>query len=202
MNKLIASALGLLLALQNIAVGQAAPTLTFTAQTTTGNGSVVPILTWSTTPAATSCTASGDTTWTGTKAASGTATLSAVTSSKTYNLTCTWPADSSAVLTWVPPTQNTDNSPFTDPNGYNIHYGTSSTALSQTLKIPSPTTLTTTISNLAVGTWFFCIGTVNLNNVEGPCSNIASKVFATGSVSRSVGITVNPVPAAGVLTVS
>lgn len=202
MKKFSILILSAFLALQSLAEAQTAPSLTFTAQTTTGNGTVVPILTWSTTPAATSCIASGDPAWTGTKAASGTVTLATINQSKTYNLTCTWPADTSAILTWTAPTLNTDGSNFTDPNGYNIHYGTSSSSLTQSLRIPSPGTLTTTINSLTVGTWFFCIGTVNLNNIEGPCSNIASKTLSTGSVSRSVGITVNPVPAAGVLTVS
>lgn len=202
MKRILALSLGLLLALSSLVEAQTAPTLTFTAQTTTGNGSVVPILTWSTTPAATGCTASGDTTWTGAKAASGTITLPAITQSKTYNLTCTWPADDFAIANWTAPNKNTDGSNFTDPNGYNIHYGTSSTALTQSLRVPSPSAVTTTVTGLAPGTWFFCIGTVNLNNIEGPCSNIASKTLAAGSVTRTVGITVNPVPAAGVLTIS
>jgi hypothetical protein len=81
----------------------ASPTLTFTAQTTTGNGSVVPALTWATSPAAQSCTASGDPAWTGTKAAAGTQTLAAITSSKTYQLVCTWPGDTTATISWTDP---------------------------------------------------------------------------------------------------
>src|SRR5438477_5923085 len=89
--------------------------ITFTAQTVSGDGSVVPALTWSTAPVATGCTASGAANWTGAKGPSGAQTLAAITSSATYNLTCNWPADTTATVTWTNPVQNTDSTPYTDP---------------------------------------------------------------------------------------
>jgi hypothetical protein len=178
------------------ALAQVLPVLTFTAQTVTGNGSVTPIFTWSTQPAATSCTASGSSAWAGAKAAAGTQTLAPITSSKTYNLTCDWPGDTSARLTWVAPTMNTNNTPYTDPGGYKIYYGTAAASLNQPpITISNPATLSHTITALAAGQWFFAMTAFNLLNVESARTNTVSKTIAIAtSVQRSVGITVNPMP--------
>lgn len=188
--------LALLLAISGFAapaLAQTAPTITFTAQTTTGNGSVVPVLTWSTSPAATSCTASGD--WSGTKAAAGTETLPATQFSRTYNLACTWPADTQATLTWVAPTQNTNGTAYSDPKGFNVYFGTSPTAMTQVKAVTSPTAVSTVVSPLAIGTWSFTVKAVNSRDVESDPSNVATKTIAAGAASASVGITVNPKPA-------
>lgn len=172
------------------------PTLTFTAQTTTGAGSVVPVLTWSTTPAATSCTASGDATWTGTKAASGTQTLASISASKTYQLSCTWPGDTSATLTWTPPTQNTDGTALTNLAGYKVYRAATSAGVASA----TPTTVagnvtTHRFSSLAAGANFFGVTAYNSAGAESGMSNIASKtVSATETQNRSVAITVNPKP--------
>lgn len=171
-----------------------AQTLTFTAENTTGNGTVVPKLTWSTSPAATGCTASGD--WSGAKAAAGTETLAAINVSKTYNLTCAFPAPSSAVLSWTIPTTNTNGSAYTDPKGFNV-YGALSAAGLPTATARSgggPTSTGVTYTGLTAGTWFFCVKAVNLLNAESVCSNTATKTVIAGSQNKSVGITVNPVP--------
>lgn len=182
--------LGLMIA--GVSHAQTAPTLTFSAESVTGAGSVTPRLTWSTTPAAQSCTASGD--WSGTKAASGTETLAAITASRTYNLTCTWAAGSSATLRWTPPTTNTDGSTLTDLRIYTVHYGTSATALAQTKNITSAGANSDTVTGLTAGTWYFCVRAVNAASVSSDCSNIASKTLSASSVNRSVGIVVNPKP--------
>src|SRR5882757_8950711 len=103
---------------------QATGIINCAAATTTGSASVVPQLTWSTSPAATSCTASGD--WSGTLAAAGTQTLPAVTKSATYNLTCSW-VDNKAVVNWAAVTQNTNGLPYTDAKMSRIYYSTSQT---------------------------------------------------------------------------
>lgn len=100
----------LLVAIANPASAQT-PTLDFTVQTSTSDGrSIVPRLVWSTTPAAQGCTASGSSTWTGSKAASGDTTLAAIVATTSYSLSCTWPGDTTATITWTPPTTNTDGS--------------------------------------------------------------------------------------------
>jgi hypothetical protein len=206
MKKTILASLVLVAALSCAqALAQTTPTLTFTAETTTGAGSVVPKLTWATTPAATSCTASGDPAWTGTKAASGTQTLAAITMSKTYRLTCTWPGSTTATLSWVAPTTNTDGTALakcaasTDSGPclakYRISRGASATALTDTRDHNFPLGTTATWTGLAAGTHFFGIKAVTGDGVESALSNVVSKVVnPTATVDRDVAITVNPQP--------
>jgi hypothetical protein len=175
------------------AFGQAAtPTLTFAAENVTGLESVTPKLTWSTSPAATSCTASGD--WTGTKAAAGTETLAAIMVSKTYNLTCTWPSGTSVTLAWTAPTTNTNGTALTDLAGYTIHYGNTASNLNQTRQHMFPTSTGTPVPGLTAGEWFFCVRAVNALGAASDCSNTVSKTLTAGSVNKSVGIVVNPKP--------
>lgn len=187
------------------AFAQQTPTLTFTAQTTTGAGSVVPVLTWSTTPAATSCAASGDAAWTGAKAAAGTQTLAAITTSKTYQMTCTWPGDTTATLSWTAPTQNTDGTALakcasqtaTGPclRSFTVHRGASPTALSDTRNVDDRNATTYAWTGLTAGTHHFGVKAVNGDGVSSDLSNTASKVIVTTqNVNRSVAITVNPQP--------
>jgi len=181
------------------------PTLTFTAETTTGAGSVVPKLTWATTPAATSCTASGATDWTGSKAASGTQTLAAITTSKTYSLACTWPGDTKATLTWTAPTQNTDGTALakcasqtaTGPclRSFTLHEGPSATSLPNTKAVDDRNATSADWTNLIVGTHFFAVKAVTGDGQPSDISNVASKtITAAPNVSRNVAITVNPQP--------
>jgi hypothetical protein len=203
-----------LLAIASLAHGQ---TVTLTPSVTSGNGSINTTLTWSTTPAATSCTASGHASWTGPKAASGTQALPAITMSGSYNLTlaCTWPGDARAVISWIRPTTNTDGSALAQcavpvPTsggclaGFRVFKATAASMASPEMvpvNVPSAQTYTWNNINPA-GTYYFAVEAVNANGVPSALSNVASKVI-TSSVSRSesVTITVNPVPSAPVLSI-
>lgn len=176
----------------SLALAQTTPTLTFEVSTTTGATSVVPKLTWSTTPAAKSCSATDG--WTGAKAAAGTETLAAITASKTYGMTCSW-GDSSATLRWEPATQNTDGTPYTNAKGYRIRYGTSATALNQAVLMASPAVTSRVFDGLANGTWYFNIASVTTTDAESaPTAPPVSKVISLQTVTRSVAATVNPKP--------
>ena len=166
---------------------QTAGTITFTASPTSGTGSVVPRLTWSTTPVASSCTAGGA--WSGTKFASGTETLAAITASKTYSLTCTW-GNGSATINWARPTTNTDGSPLTNLAGYKVLYGTSTSALTNVKQINDPAATSTTISALQTGTWYFSVRAFNTSQVESDNSNVAQKAISSASASKSLTVTV------------
>jgi hypothetical protein len=189
-------------------------TLTFSASTTTGDGSVVPVLTWSTQPAAQSCVASGAADWAGAKAASGTQTLPAVSISQTYNLECTWPGDAIETLTWTNPGQNTDGSPYTDRGATVIRWRFENDPrtdlvgpgqqLATLLIAPAnggavqldPAFTTHTVTGLTqLGEQRFAAYACNMRAVCSEASNLAAKPF-TGmvTVTESVGITVNPVP--------
>ena len=110
--------------LGTLAQAQTAGTITFTAKQASATGSLAPVLTWSTTPVASSCTAGGA--WSGTKFASGTETLATITASKSYTLTCVW-GNGSASLNWTAPTKNTDGTSLTDLAGYKVVFGSSAT---------------------------------------------------------------------------
>ena len=173
-------------------IAAAQNTLTFTAETETGTETVTPVLSWDTTPAANTCTASGD--WTGNKGAFGIETLAPISSSATYNLTCEW-LDNTATLTWTAPTQNTDGTPLTDLTGFWVHYGATSGNYSVTVQYPDPNQTTAVITPLTPGLWFFVATAYNALGVESDFSNEAQKLLTQESDVKSVGITVNPKPA-------
>lgn len=175
-----------------------AQTVTFTAETTTGVGEVTPVLTWSTSPAADDCVASGD--WSGSKGPSGTETLAPITTGATYNLECSW-ADDDVQLDWTAPTLNTDGSPLTDLASFDIYYGTTQGGPYDNVEVIDDETQTSaTIAPLTVGTWCFVITASNANGVESDQSNEACQILADDLVTESVGITVNARPAPPVIT--
>lgn len=202
----LATLLALALLVGSCAHAQAAPTLTFTPEFTRGLESVVPKFTWSTTPAAASCAASGATDWTGTKPASGTATLAAITASKTYTLACSWPGDDKAVLTWTAPTTYTNGSPLTIAK-YQVRFGTNQadvdagTGSAQTRDHNFPTSTTATVTGITTpGTYFFCVRVLDAAGMPSDCGKSAAGVMPskviTGSAnqSRSIALTVDPKP--------
>ena len=83
-----------------------------------------------------------------------------------------------AVLNWSEPTLNTDGTPLTNLAGYTIYYGTSSSSLSNTISINSPSTTSYTITNLTAGTtYYFAIASVNTTGTSGPQSNVAGETL-------------------------
>jgi hypothetical protein len=175
-----------------------AQTLDFTLSASSSDGkTVTPKLTWATTPAATSCTASGDAAWAGTKAASGTATLAGVATSKTYILNCAWPGSVTAIVSWVPPTTNADGTAYTDPNGFRIQWGNVGPAdqqLDHTTYLSNAQSVGNTWTSPALspdGTWYFGIKAVNSAGLESLLSNVTSKVItASASQSRTLVLAV------------
>lgn len=198
MKSILRAALAALVLVPSFLCAQAAPTGSFTLATqVNANGTLTPTLTWSTTPAATSCVASGDPAWAGTKAASGTQALAAfpTTTPKAYALVCTWPGQTQAMLTWTPPTQNTDGTPLTNLAGYRVNYGASAQQLVQAAQIANPAAVGHTISNLTPGTWYFGVRAYTSQGAESALSNIVSKAV-TGPVewTQSTGVKIPQAP--------
>lgn len=170
-------------------------TLTFTVETTSSGGAaVVPKLTWATTPAATSCTATAvpvSADWTGTKAAAGTATLPSINATNSYTLVCNWPGDLFATLNWTKPTTNTDGSAYTNPGGFRVQYGRTSANLDQSVYLQDPAAVTWRSPQLASGAWFFGVKAYNTLGLESDSSNITTKTLtASSSQTRSLEIVV------------
>jgi hypothetical protein len=176
-----------LLVIGSLAHAQTAGTINFTANKTSATGSLAPVLTWSTTPVASSCTASGA--WSGTKFASGTETLASITASKSYTLTCAW-GNGSATLSWVAPKQNTDGSSITNLKGFKIVYGTSATALNNSQSVDSPTATSATVSALGTGTWYFAVRAVNTSGAESSNSAVVQRAISAATAAKTVNITI------------
>ena len=168
---------------------QTAGVVTLRANATSATGSMVPVLTWSTNPVATSCAASGG--WSGTKAASGTQTLATIRASTNYTLTCTW-GTGSATVNWTAPTTNTDGSALTNLASFRIYYGTSASSLSQKSDVTDNTRRSATISPLTPGTWYFAVRAVNTSGTESDSSNVTSKAVAGATAAKTVAITITP----------
>lgn len=83
----------------------------------------------------------------------------------------------SATLSWVAPTQNTDGSSLTNLAGYRIAYGTSASALNQTIDISNPSLTTYVVDDLAAGTWYFAVKAYTSAGAESALSNVASKTI-------------------------
>jgi len=73
---------------------------------------------------------------------------------------------------------NTNGTGLTDLSGYRISYGTSPTALTQSVTITDPTATSYTITGLAAGTWYFAIAATASDGTQSAPSNVASKTIS------------------------
>jgi fibronectin type III domain protein len=64
-------------------------------------------------------------------------------------------------LSWSAPTENTNGSALTNLAGYIIYYGTSASAMTQTIDINTVGIQTYVVDNLSAGNWYFQIVAVN-----------------------------------------
>lgn len=85
-------------------------------------------------------------------------------------------------LSWTPPTQNTDGSALTNLAGYRVVYGTSATALAQTMPDYSTAVTSTCITGLAPATYYFAVKAFTSAGVESAHSNVASNVITNTPV--------------------
>jgi hypothetical protein len=81
----------------------------------------------------------------------------------------------SATLSWTAPTQNTDGTSLTNLAGYRIYYGTSSTALTQTIQVANAGVTTYVLENLSPATYYFSVRAYTSTGAESNASNVASK---------------------------
>ena len=86
-------------------------------------------------------------------------------------------ANGSAVLSWTPPTQNTDGSALSNLAGYRVVYGRSRTALDHSVQIANPGVSRYTITGLSSGTWYFAVKAYTNAGVESDVSNGGSKTI-------------------------
>ena len=175
-------------------------TVSFVADITQGNGVVSPTLTWSTSPPAFDCMASGD--WSGSKGPSGSETIPDLVTSATFVLECEWPRSRDVTLTWTPPTLMTDGTPADGKiRDYSVYYGTMSEIYDQEVHgIPvAPLNAEGQVEYVmqmpSAGSWYFVSTAWSTGGHESMYSNEATRVVGDDEiVTETVGITVNPVP--------
>jgi hypothetical protein len=189
-----AAALALLSA-GSFAEAQAPGTISLTSSATSCVEKCAPTLTWSTSPAAASCSAA----WTTSKAASGSQAIAEITSTKAYAIDCTWPGALQTVTVFITPVlENTDNTPLTDLAGFKVRYGTSATALSQSISVPDPKATSQLVSPSSAGTWFFAVRQVTSKGIESddstPTQLLIGSTGATASSSVTVTVDKKPKP--------
>ena len=82
-----------------------------------------------------------------------------------------------ATVTWNAPTTNTDGSPVTTLAGYRIYYGTAPNALTQSVTVSNPSTLSYEVTGLASGTWYFAVAADAADGSESAVSNAVPKTI-------------------------
>jgi hypothetical protein len=77
-------------------------------------------------------------------------------------------------LSWSAPTENTNGSALTNLAGYIIYYGTSASAMTQTIDVNTVGVLNYVVDNLSAGSWYFQIVAVNAAGEQSSPSAIVS----------------------------
>jgi hypothetical protein len=94
-----------------------------------------------------------------------------------FQIAVTQIGNGSATLSWAAPTENTNGTALTNLAGYQIYYGTSVSAMTQTVQIANPGIDMYVVSDLSPGTWYFSIRAYTSANVEGAASAAVSKTI-------------------------
>ena len=173
-----------------------AQTLNFSvASATTGGPTITPRLTWSTSPVATSCTATGGSSgWAGVKGPSGVQTLTAISQSETYTLVCSWPSTNGTVqLSWTPPNKFSDGADLTpaeDLKWYLAHFGATATTMTQSRRIEQPAASSADLTDIPLGTYFICVRAVGVDDRLSDCSNTVQKSTTSSgqTIQRTAGL--------------
>jgi hypothetical protein len=101
----------------------------------------------------------------------------ATTSIGPFTISVTAVGTGSAVLSWTPPTQNSDGTALTNLAGYKILYGAGADELDQSIQVENSSVNTYVVENLTAGTWYFAVVAVNTSGSASSPSNVASKTI-------------------------
>jgi Fibronectin type III domain len=99
------------------------------------------------------------------------------TTSQSVSVDVTASSNGTATLSWAPPTLNSDGTPVTPLSGYHIYYGTSPSALTQSVAVSGATTTSYEITGLSSGTWYFAVAADAVDGTESARSNVGSKTI-------------------------
>lgn len=87
-------------------------------------------------------------------------------------------AGGSADVSWTAPTTNTNGSALTNLAGFRIYYGTSPSALNQTVDVPSAGATDHVIQSLPQGKWYFAVAAYTNSGLQSSFSSVVSKTIS------------------------
>ena len=85
--------------------------------------------------------------------------------------------DGNAMLTWQAPIADEDGAALTDLAGFRVMYGTSPTAMTQKLEVPSPSLTSVSIEELSSGTYYFAVKAYMQSGAESALSQVVYKTI-------------------------
>ena len=97
------------------------------------------------------------------------------TSLAAFSIQVVGTATGSAMLTWTPPTQNTDGSPLNNLAGYRVYWGTQQGNYPNSVTLSNPGLASYVVDQLTPAQWYFVVTAYSSTGVESSFSNIASK---------------------------
>jgi hypothetical protein len=86
-------------------------------------------------------------------------------------------AAGAVTLSWMPPTENEDDSYLTDLAGYWIYWGNNPGAYTQWMRIDNPGLTRIVIETLVPGNWEFAMTSFNARGMESNLSNVVKRVM-------------------------
>lgn len=183
----------------------AAPTVTLSANPTSGISPASVNLTWASTESS-ECVASGG--WSGVKATSGSEVVPDLRADAEFVLTCS-ASTGQAVASWVIPTKNTDGSniPATGKGslaGFEVFHAPTAAGLAGAtpVNVPNKTATSVTLTDLPVGARAYAAKAYNTEGVRSDLSNTATNTIVLPSATASASVVVNVKPEAPIVTVA
>lgn len=82
-----------------------------------------------------------------------------------------------ALISWLPPAENTDGTTLTDLTGFNVYFGKDPQKFDQIVTLDCHWCLWTRISDLGPGTWYFAVKSFNKSGIESAFSSVMSKTI-------------------------
>ncbi len=94
---------------------------------------------------------------------------------KAFSLTVVQVGNGSATLSWTPPTMDVNGNVLSDLAGYQIKYGTSSSNLSNTIRLANAGLTTYVITDLTPATYYFGVAAYTSSGTQSNLSSLVSK---------------------------
>lgn len=87
-------------------------------------------------------------------------------------------AHESVDVTWTAPTTNTNGTALTNLAGYTIHYGTSRSALIQSVNVQNAGATDYVVQGLTGGTWYFAVTSYTNSGLQSNYSTVVSTTIS------------------------